>query len=69
MRERASKYCDKMSYNDMRQASQSIQEQKEINGAFYRSHRGANAASRGMQGILGSSDYGYIAKGRLPNPK
>ena len=48
MRERANKYCDKMSYSEMRQQNQAIQEQKEINGAFYRSQRGANAASRGM---------------------
>ena len=53
----------------MRELGKTTAEQQEINGAFYRSSRGAGTTSAGMQGVLGSGDYGYIAKGRQNNIK
>ena len=68
MRDRAKNY-DKMTYQEMRELGKTTAEQQDINGAFYRSSRGAGATSAGMQGVLGSGDYGYIAKGRINNTK
>ena len=65
LRERA-KHYDKMTYEEMRQAGKTHAEQQDVNGAFYRSQRGNGTTSAGMNGILGSGDYGYVAKGRLP---
>lgn len=46
-----------------------LQEQNELNDVFYRSLRGNAAESNGMKGVLGKTDFSYVAKGRLLNSK
>ena len=64
LREKAKNY-DKLTYEEMRKAGKEIQEQKDVNGSFYRSQKGANTTSIGMSGVLNSGDYGYVAKKQI----